>query len=353
MPGGKISKKVRRFFSSDNNQLIFTAKISSGIKKLKEKLDNAAKNHNDFGFSKLYKPVKSREKTCCYVLEHDIIGRDADEKIIVDLLLKDDLEKNNISFVTIVGIGGLGKTTLAQLVYNDCRIKEAFKENMYWVCVSENFSMEDILGKMISKEGLEFEDLYLKFRNKIEGERYLLVLDDVWSENCMKWTELKKFLILGGKGSRILVTSRSKKVAVCIGNYPIHVLPGLSEEDSWKLFKKISLGERQDEAVTGLVEIGKEIVRKCVNVPLSIKVVASLLCDQDVAAWQLFKSVDLAKLCDDDDDIMPTLMFSYYHLAPELKSCFSFCSLFPEDYVIRKEELICLWMAQGYLVPSS
>ncbi|XP_021753638.1 disease resistance protein RGA2-like [Chenopodium quinoa] len=180
MPGGKISKKVRRFFSSDNNQLIFTAKISSGIKKLKEKLDNAAKNHNDFGFSKL--------------------------------------------------------------------IKEAFKENMYWVCVSENFSMEDILGKMISKEGLEFEDLYLKFRNKIEGERYLLVLDDVWSENCMKWTELKKFLILGGMGSRILVTSRSKKVAVCIGNYPIHVLPGLSEEDSWKLFKKISLGERQDES---------------------------------------------------------------------------------------------------------
>ncbi|XP_021730023.1 putative disease resistance protein RGA3 [Chenopodium quinoa] len=172
-------------------------------------MDCATKNHNDFGFSKLYKPVKIREKTCSYVFENDIIGRDADKKIIVDVLLKDDLEEN-ISFATIVGTRGL-------------------------------------------------------------------------------------------------------------------------EKDSWELFKKISLREREDVAVIDLVEIGKEITKNCVNVPLSIRVVASLLYNQDIAIWQSFGSIDLAKLGNDDDDIMPTLMFSYYHLAPELKSCFSYCSLFPED----------------------
>ncbi|XP_021752547.1 putative disease resistance protein RGA3 [Chenopodium quinoa] len=352
MPGGKILKKVRRFFSS-NNQLIFAVNKSKEIKNLREKLDRLAKNHSDFGFSELYKPVKIREETCLYVYEQDIIGRDADKEAIVDMLLKDDVLENNISFVTIVGIGGLGKTALAQLVFSDHRIKEAFQENMYWVCVSLNFDTKDILGKMIGRNELGFEDLHKVVRNKIEGKRFLLVLDDVWYENGRKWDELKNFLILGGRGSRILVTSRSRKVARAIGNYPIHELPGLSAVDSWELFKKISVGDREDEAVTGLVEIGRDIVKKCANVPLSIRVVASLLRFQDIATWQSFKSNQLANMCAGEDSIMPTLMFSYYHLTPELKSCFSFCSLFPEDYVIDKTLLIFLWMAQGYLVPSA
>ncbi|XP_021756922.1 disease resistance protein RGA2-like [Chenopodium quinoa] len=272
-PGGKVMKKVRRFFSS-NNQLKFAINMSKEIETLREKMDGLAKNRRDFGFSELYKPVKRREETCSYVYEQDIIGRDIDKEAIVDLLLKDDLE-DNISFVTVVGIGGLGKTALAQLVFSDNRIKEVFKDDMYWVCVSENFDTKDILGKMLEMNELGFEGLHKEVRNKIGGKRFLLVLDDVWYENGRKWDELKNFLILGGRGSRILVTSRSRKVAGAIGNYPIHELPGLSVEDSWALFKKISLGQKEDEATTGLVEIGRDIVIKCANVPLSIRVVAS------------------------------------------------------------------------------
>ncbi|XP_021756921.1 putative disease resistance protein RGA3 [Chenopodium quinoa] len=259
MPGGKIMKKVRRFFSS-NNQLIFAFDKSIEIKKLREK---------DWG---------------------------------------------------------LGKTALAQLVFNDHRIKEAFKENMYWVCVSLNFDPKDILGKMISMEELKFEDLQRNVRNQIEGKRYLLVLDDVWSENGRKWDELRNFLILGGKGTRIIVTSRSKKVAEAIGKFQIHDLQGLSNEKSWELFKKISLKDREYETVTDLVEIERDILKKCANVPLSIRVMASLLRNQDKAAWLSLKSNDLSNI---------------------------FCSLFPEDYGIDKTQLIRLWMAQGYLVPSA
>ncbi|XP_021757063.1 putative disease resistance protein RGA3 [Chenopodium quinoa] len=353
MPGAnKISKKVRRFFSP-KNQMIFAFNTSSEVKKLREKLDSLAKNHSNFGFSDLYKPdVKVKKETCSYVYEQNIIGRYVDKKVIVDLLLKDDLE-TNISFVTIVGIGGLGKTALAQLVFSDLRIKEAFEENMYWVCVSVNFDTKDILGKILKENnGLGFEDMHKNFRERIEGKRYLLVLDDVWSENSEIWVKLKDFLILGGTGSRILVTSRSKKVARAIGNYPIHELEGLSEEDSWELFKKISLADREDEVVTGLAEIGKDIVIKCANVPLCIRVVASLLRDQDLTAWQSYRRMDLANMRGDDDVLMQTLMFSYYHLDPAVRCCFSFCSVFPQDYRIHKEKLISLWSAHGYLVPS-
>ncbi|XP_021752545.1 disease resistance protein RGA2-like [Chenopodium quinoa] len=269
-----------------------------------------------------------------YVLEESIIGRDADKETIVDLLLKDESEKN-ISFVTIVGIGGLGKTALAQLVFEDHRIKEAFQEKMYWVCVSENFDRDQILGKIHKEKNKEctLQKIHRNVQKLTEGKRYLLVLDDMWYEERKNWGELKDFLNLGGRGSRILKVSQRRS----LGNY-----------------SRISLEKREDEAVTDdLVEIGEDILEKCANVPLSIKVVANLLFKQDIAVWESFRSIDLANFYDCEKGIMPTLMFSYYHLSPELKTCFSFCSLFPEDYEIDKLELIHLRMAQGYLVPSS
>lgn len=138
LPGGKIFKKVRRFFSSEN-QLLFAVKMSRKVKNLKKELDSIAEDGSKYGFKDVYEPVyqpaKKREESISYVYEPDIIGREADKEAILDLLLRDlDAQDNHVSFVSIVGIGGLGKTALAQVLFNDNKIKSVFKLSL-WVCV--------------------------------------------------------------------------------------------------------------------------------------------------------------------------------------------------------------------------
>ncbi|KAL9231990.1 hypothetical protein vseg_007142 [Gypsophila vaccaria] len=204
----KTFKKVRRFFSR-SNQFLVAYNMSHEVKKLRKRLDNIAKNRQQYGFSDVFEPPKKRKETGSYVREDGIIGREADAEAVVGLLLgKSESEhqsdvQENVAFVNIVGIGGLGKTALAQLVYNDEKIKDAFKVRL-WVCVSNEFGMEQILAKMIGRNnvGSGMEELQREVRNMIEGKKYLLVLDDVWEENRNKWVELQDFLMLGGKGSR-------------------------------------------------------------------------------------------------------------------------------------------------------
>lgn len=156
---------------------------------------------------------------------------------------------------------------------------------------------------------------------------------------------MKEYLVSGGRGSRIIITTRSIKVAKAIGRSRIHELKVLSDENSWRLFKRIAFDQGEDQVESDLLMMGNNIVSKCANVPLS----ASLLYDQDKTKWLLFESVDLAKMV--RDSIMPILMLSCYNLTAQIKSCFSYCSVFPKDYVIEREVLISLWMAQGCLVP--
>ncbi|XP_074286090.1 putative disease resistance protein RGA1 [Silene latifolia] len=355
--GGKTLKKMRRFFSR-TNQFLVAFNMSREIKKLREKLDNIAKNRQQFGFSDVFVPPKQRKETGSYAREDSIIGRESDKAAIVGLLLdKSDPQPNveeNVTFATIVGMGGLGKTALAQLAYNDEEVKDEFKVRL-WVCVSNEFGMEQIFAKMIGKNaGIGMEELQREVRKVIERRKYLLVLDDVWCENHNKWVELRDFLMLGGKGSRVLITSRSKAVARAINNNHTHELQGLSDECSWRLFKKMAFETGKSPLDHELVDIGKEVVKKCANVPLSIRVVGSLLYGQHKSKWLSFKSIDLRNLGSSEDGqaedgIMPILKYSYYNLSPSLKSCFSYCALFPKDFEIRKRTLIWLWMAHGCL----
>ncbi|KAK9690456.1 hypothetical protein RND81_09G128900 [Saponaria officinalis] len=286
-----------------------------------------------------------------FASEDNIIGRETDKEAIVGMLIGDSECSNNVDFVTIVGIGGLGKTALAQLVYNDSKIEKAFDLRL-WVCVSDDFVMEKIFQKMLGgKDGSKIEELQREVRKLIQGKQYLLVLDDVWSESRDEWDNLKSFLNLGGTGSRVMVTSRSKKVARVAGDNLMYELKGLSEENSWNLFKRLAFeqGKEPMNSVDRFFDIGKEIVKKCVNVPLSIRVVGSMLYDQDESKWLSLKSANLMEIGEGDDSIMPILKYSYYHLTPALKSCFSYCALFPKDFVIEKQLLIRLWLAQGCL----
>ncbi|KAH9611219.1 hypothetical protein KSS87_009163 [Heliosperma pusillum] len=362
---GKLSKKVRDFFSPKNPiNLAYT--MSREIKRIRKRLDEIVGNHTKFGFKFDVEPIRKRgEETCSYVYAPDVVGRKDDVEVVLNKILDLSVE-GNIGFVSIVGVGGLGKTTLAQLVYNDEMVKCEFSLRL-WVCVSDQggkeFDVKSILSRILESAGYELGDglskerVQTRFQEEFGGKKCLLVLDDVWNEDCYKWRELRDFLRRFGRGSRIIITSRSKESARIIGNDDsyIYELGGLSEENSWCLFELTAFGKGHGHVgQTELMEIGRNIVKHCRNVPLAIKVVGSLLFGQPKSKWQAFEEDGLACLANTSPGgsmITSILKLSYDHLHSPLKMCFRYCAVFQKGFRIRKEMLISLWMAQGYVKP--
>ncbi|XP_021721837.1 putative disease resistance protein RGA4 isoform X2 [Chenopodium quinoa] len=355
--GGSLAKKVCHFFS--DNPLGVAYRMSRGVKKIRKKLDAIAYN-TQFSLKHDPEPIRRRRpETCSYVDSGDIIGRNDDLEKIVGMMLDSNVQRD-VSFLTIVGIGGLGKTTLAQLVHNDPRITSAFPLRL-WTCVSDQdqkqLDVKDILYKILAsaahkpQKDSTMDQVQKQLRNQLAGKKYLLVLDDVWSEKCDQWRDLERFLIGGQKGCWILVTTRSLATAKIIGDGLTYKLQGLSDVNSWCLFERVAFGLQSSNPPDDLVKIGEEIVKGCARVPLAIRVIGSLLYGQDKSKWLSVVQIPLANLRESHNDIMPILKLSYHNLESPLKSCFSYCALFPKDYRIEKEMLISLWMAQGYIVP--
>ncbi|RHN55234.1 putative P-loop containing nucleoside triphosphate hydrolase [Medicago truncatula] len=199
-----------------------------------------------------------------------VYGREKEKDKIVDFLVGDAYELEDLSVYPIVGLGGLGKTTLAQLVFNNERVVNHF-ELRIWVIVSEDFSLKrmakaiitSISGEAYGGEDLDLELLQKRLQVLLRRKRYLLVLDDLWNQKQEYWLRLKFLLACGGKGTSILVTTRLLNVAKIMGTVPPHELSRLSDKDCWELFRQRAFGpnEAEDEK---LVVIGKEILKKCV-----------------------------------------------------------------------------------------
>ncbi|XP_059452215.1 disease resistance protein RGA2-like [Corylus avellana] len=354
----KMAKQVCIFFSN-SNQLVYGLKMGHRIKAVRTRLDDIAANRSKFSFTKRHLEHKRREDTHSFVPDQEVIGREADKKAIKDQLLLDSNVKGNISIIPIVGIGGLGKTTLAQHVFNDDEVKRHF-DLMIWVCISDPFDVKAIVQKIIEcatgirPESLEMDLLQRQLREKIDGKRYLLVLDDVWNEDRDTWLRLETLLLGGLRGSKVLITTRSIKVANITSAMSPYLLEGLSESNSWNLFKRMAFKDEEELKNPKLVEIGREIIQKCAQVPLAIRSIASLLYfDNSEAYWLSFKNNALYKITQQERGIFPILKLSYDHLPPHLKQCFAFCSLFPKDSKIKVEVLIQLWIAQGFIHSSN
>ncbi|XP_021753180.1 disease resistance protein RGA2-like isoform X1 [Chenopodium quinoa] len=359
----KVCNEVCLFFSR-SNQFRFASNWSREMKKISEMLDRIVNDHRydigSAGFDAANQMRINARETHSYVCEDDVfVGREEDKRKVIDMLLNNTVEQQDGLVVSIVGIGGLGKTTLAQQLYNDQMIVKKFPQRK-WVCVSDAFDVKVIVGQIlaavnsgIDQDRLNLDQLQTKLRKEMDGKKYFLVLDDVWNEESSKWLQLRNVLIGGERVSRILVTTRSRMVADVVGSHWTHELEGLSDDESLDLFKKIALKPEENPVKQQLVDIGKEIVRKCANVPLAIRVVGSLLRGQEESKWENLKNTDLANIVQDESNgIIPVLKISYNYLPFHLKSCFSYCAVFPKDYKIIKEDLICLWMAQGFIMPS-
>ncbi|CAI0386791.1 unnamed protein product [Linum tenue] len=299
--------------------------------------------------------ASGRIPTTSLVQECDVYGRDADKEAIVDRLISDDPRSGDLEVVLIVGMGGIGKTTLAQLVYNDERIKDRFGYQA-WVCVSEEYDVfrvtKDVIEE-VTRQACDirtFNQLQLELKRILKGQRFLLVLDDVWIDEDGKWDMLQMPFKSGAKGSKVIVTTRNQNVASVMGTRSIYHLNQLDNDDCWLLFSRHAFGDADEFADHPHLEVvGREVVRKCKGIPLAAKTLGGLLhSERDVYKWEKVLNSNLWDLS--SNKILPALKLSYYYLPSHLKRCFAYCALFPEDYEFRKDELVLLWMAKGFLI---
>ncbi|KAF2307973.1 hypothetical protein GH714_034496 [Hevea brasiliensis] len=348
---GSTTKKVGRFFSS-SNPLAFSFKMSHKIKQIREQLDEIASHKAKFHLNERDEGRRSMPKeramTHSFVNVSDIIGRDKDKENIIRLLQKPN-DGGKIDVIPIVGIGGLGKTALSKLVYNDERVQNHFQLKM-WVCVSEDFDIKNLIEKIIkcatsdgeNRSNLEVEQLQKILREKIGDKKYFLILDDVWNEDSMRWDPLQELLFTGANGSKILLTTRSKKVASIMSTISEpYELSGLPHDKCVALFTRCAFKEGAEKHYPNLLKIGNEIVTKCKGVPLAVKTLASLLLtNKDGSYWKFIRDSELWKIEQKENDkILPALKLSYEQLPAYLKKCFAYCSFYPKDYEFKMHDL--------------
>ncbi|KAK2420862.1 putative disease resistance protein RGA3 [Trifolium repens] len=335
--------------------------IGKKMKTVAERIDAIAEERVKFGLNAgttEHRPVDNEwRQTTSTVTESQIHGRDKDRAKVVDFLLKEACDREELSVYSIVGHGGYGKTALAQLVFNDKRVDTHFDLKI-WVCVSDDFNLMKLFRSIIEIiEGKNpdlhsLESMQKKVQEVLQTKRYLLVLDDVWSEDPEKWSSFKYPLQNGTKGASILFTTRLETVANIegLGTHPAHHLEGLLDDDIWSMFRQhaLSLFGPNGEERAELVKIGKHIVRKCDGSPLAAKALGSLLRYKTKEhQWDSIEKSEIWNLY--DDATKSALTLSYYNLKLSLRPCFTFCVVFPKDFEMVKEDLIHLWMANGFI----
>ncbi|KAK3200112.1 hypothetical protein Dsin_023527 [Dipteronia sinensis] len=253
-------------------------------------------------------------------------------------------------------MGGIGKTTLARAVFNDKAAVKDFNPRVR-VCFSNHSDVLRILNAILVSVILspcDLNDLNIvvnKLREAITGKKFLLVLDDVWIENCSFWETLKSLFMVGAHGSRIMVTTRLEEVASKINPSSCYKLKLLSNDDCWSLFERHAF-EFRDIVVDRNIELlCQKVVQKCEGSPLTAKTLGGILRYKPRNRW-----LDIlnSKIWDlpDKNEIHAVLKLSYYHLPSHLKRCFAYCAIFPKDYVFGEEELIFLWIAEGLIQQS-
>lgn len=187
--------------------------------------------------------------------------------------------------------------------------------------------------------------LHRDLKEKLTGKRFLIVLDDVWTEDHDSWNSLLKPLQYGTMGSKILVTTRIEKVASMVQTIQPYSLHHLSDQDCWSVFANNACLSPDDNM--DLQKIGKEIVTKCKGLPLAAHSLGRLLREtRDIRDWN---SILNNNIWENKSKIIPALRISYHYLPPYLIRCFVYCSLFPKDYEFDRDELILLWMAEDLL----
>ncbi|OQU82375.1 hypothetical protein SORBI_3006G222901 [Sorghum bicolor] len=295
--------------------------------------------------------AKSRPMTTAELIEPKIYGREDEiNKIIYDITKGDYCDKD-LTVLPIVGPGGIGKTTLIQVIYKE--LQHHFEEKV-WVCVSTTFSVYRLTQEIVDNMNLGKNDSPEKLiEEKLKSKKFLLVLDDMWSCSGDDW---RRFLVPfrkgQTKGSIVLVTTRFPVVAQMVKTTNRWIdLKSIDSEAFKDLFLAYVFGDKNSSNDhSGLLNVGFKIVEKLKGSPLAAKTVGRLLKKNlDLDHWNRVLESKEWELETGENDIMPALKLSYDYLPFHLQHCFSYCALFPEDYKFKAEELIHLWIGLDIL----
>ncbi|KAI3473673.1 hypothetical protein Pfo_031234 [Paulownia fortunei] len=261
--------------------------------------------------------------------------------------------------IPIVGMGGIGKTTIATNVYNNPFTVQHFYIRV-WVTVSQEYTLREILLGLLHQ--INNIDLNEQERNddqlgellykELFGRKYLIVMDDIW--NIEAWDKLKRFLPSNSNGSRILVTTRLLKLAVDFGSCTPYEMDFLDKEQSWDLLREKVFA--QEDCPIELEKIGKRIAKKCRGLPLALVVIGGILAKSTRTRehWEYVeRDVTSAINYGNDENFMKILSLSYSHLPIYLKPCFLYLAVFPEDFEIHVSRLVRMWVAEGFIKPTT
>ncbi|KAL3504648.1 hypothetical protein ACH5RR_034489 [Cinchona calisaya] len=276
--------------------------------------------------------------------DNKLVGFKDAEAEIMELLTGGSRQ---LKIVSIVGMPGLGKTTLAYSLYNHPSINLHFHV-CAWCCVSQTFEkdsflydiFDQIVGKTIQSHETSREDFVQKLYQSLKGRRYLIVIDDIW--DIKAWNDLKGPFPDDENGSRILLTTRHRTLALEANSIP-YALRMLSPEESCELlWLRLFNGETCPQELS---TISKRIARNCKGLPLAVILIAGILkkTERKKDCWE-YVSKKLVSL--EASDI---LEFSYKHLPYSLKPCFLYFGTFPEDTIISASKLIQLWICEGFV----
>ncbi|XP_066391095.1 disease resistance protein RGA2-like isoform X3 [Miscanthus floridulus] len=266
----------------------------------------------------------------------------------------------SVSVLPMVGIGGIGKTTLAQQISKHPEVNSHFKK-IGWVCVSDEFDVkrltQDAIQSVSRKQATtdDLDSLQQALVRQLNKERFLIILDDMWDDalNGQCWERFCAPLTNVVQGSMLLVTTRSQKVADRVGTMESFPLGSLNNEDFWDFFKQCAFGSDASHIDPELEQIGRGILGKLKGSPLAAKTLGRLLgMKLDTRHWSGILESELWQLRQEETDILPALRLSYVYLPFYLKRCFSFCAVYPKDYNFEKESLAELWVAEGFVVPE-
>ncbi|XP_037423458.1 putative disease resistance protein RGA1 isoform X1 [Triticum dicoccoides] len=356
-------------FESDTQSLVgsMRKKISmpDKMKKMQKRLQKITEDHQNY-----HLPPETRtnepqlpdiRENAGTMVEAEIIGR-AEEKLEILARLSGSTTEHT-TFVPIWGLGGIGKSTLARLVYNH---PEFEKHSRLWVYVSQTFDLKIIgntiisqLSRQQSQQILDLHSINIRLQELLaEKKNALIILDDLWEKRPSQLEELKSML-KQGKGCKVMVvvTTRDEGIANAISTVRPYNLPQLSDEMCWEIMSQKSKFETRDDK-EWLEPIGRDIAKKCKGVALAAQSLGHILRSKSYGEWNSVRTNHIWNLSTSTDassshEVLGSLLLSYNLMPPYLKLCFAYCAIFPKGHTMIKDELIHQWIALGFMEPSS